>query len=379
MAEGLRIGIAGAGLAGMSLAIALLKQPGFRGRVTVFEPRQAPVHDRHWSYWSGEAHAFDGLPHVDHGAIEVGTADRRVRVDLGRLRYRTLASGDVHAHAVATLDADARAELHWGRGLVSVTADDTSGLRLQLDDGEDAVVDLLFDSRPPPPSAAGFQQGFVGGVLRVERAPSTAVLMDFLDAGERIAFRYAIPLATDRVLMQLTWLLRPGEAMPADAEAQLAQQVQASFGASATWCGREEAVLPMRAFPRGRRAPGWWPIGTAAGWTRAATGYAFLDTQRAVAAIARCCAIANPQQREAALARVRARPALDDRLDAVFLAALQRHPERAGDWFTRLFERVPAAALVAFLAGRAGPLDRLRVAAALPPLPFLRALPAAWR
>jgi len=66
-------------------------------------------------------------------------------------------------------------------------------------------------------------------------------------------------------------------------------------------------------------------------------------------------------------------------LDRVFLSYLARRPDEAPDLFARLFERVPAEALVRFLSESGTIADDLRVMAALPIAPFAReALCAGW-
>ena len=48
-------------------------------------------------------------------------------------------------------------------------------------------------------------------------------------------------------------------------------------------------------------------------------------------------------------------------LDAVFIGFLEEHPQRGGEIFYRLFNRVPSDALVRFLGDRARPSDVIRV------------------
>jgi lycopene beta-cyclase len=111
-------------------------------------------------------------------------------------------------------------------------------------------------------------------------------------------------------------------------------------------------------------APGVIPIGTRAGAPRGSTGYAFLPIQRHSRALADRLARGDPGP-----AAMRGR--LTDWLDRVFLARLVARPDAAPADFGRLFARVPADRLVRFLMETGGPLDHLRVMAALPTGAFL--------
>ena len=71
-----------------------------------------------------------------------------------------------------------------------------------------------------------------------------------------------------------------------------------------------------------------------------------------------------------------AEPRLRGWMDGVFLRALASHPGRSPDFFMGLAESVPAAAFARFMSDQASWRDQLRVMAALPPGPFLRALPS---
>ena len=59
-------------------------------------------------------------------------------------------------------------------------------------------------------------------------------------------------------------------------------------------------------------------------------------------------------------------------LDAVFIGFLEEHPQRGGEIFFRLFNRVPSDALVRFLSDQARPSDVIRVMKALPMGAFIR-------
>jgi lycopene beta-cyclase len=60
------------------------------------------------------------------------------------------------------------------------------------------------------------------------------------------------------------------------------------------------------------------------------------------------------------------------RLDAIFLAYIEQHPQQAPEIFFNLFNRVQPDALVRFLSDIATPADIAAVIRAMPKWPFLK-------
>jgi lycopene beta-cyclase len=399
-AFGPRIAVIGGGLSGLSLALRLRSMPGFRGRLTLYEARAAYADDRRWSFWSLGTHPFDGVPMRRFAHLRVAAGGRSTSFDCDATPYVCLAAGDVYAHAVSTLAGDPRFALGMGVTVRAIEHDpDGARILFEAEDGEDRDgsggdqpqaqrFDLVFDARPPR-TAPEFLQWFVGGEVALDadaRMPEP-VLMDF-DLGDaagskQIVFAYVLPQAEDRVLVQLTWFLPRGAVPPDDAWLRWRRYVE-GLGLDPARLLREECgAIPMEVVrptidPQARVQP----IGAAAGWIRAATGYGFLDTQRAAARLAQALVDAEMSADTGSSARagryayVRARSRIDDAMDAIVLDAMRHAPDAAAGWFLRLFERCSPPRLIRFLSGEATVVDRLAVMAALPPGPFLG---AAWR
>jgi lycopene beta-cyclase len=248
-------------------------------------------------------------------------------------------------------------------------------------DGDgDTRYDRVFDARPPRIEPE-FLQWFVGGEIElpVGAAMPAPGLMDFdldqdnghsNDQVHDIVFAYVLPQRDDTVLVQLTYFLPRGASPPTDAWPRWRRYVVERLRLDPSRLRREECgAIPMHTLRRQVDAASRvQPLGAAAGWIRAATGYGFVDTQRACVRLAEALVHAPHTA-----ARVRPRARIDDAMDAVLLEAMRRHPQHVGRWFLRLFERCPSARLIRFLSGEATMADRLAVMAALPPGPFVGA------
>ncbi len=370
------IAVVGGGLAGLSLALQLQRQPAFRGRLVIYEARDAYADDRRWSFWPVITHPFLTRPLQRYPQLRITASGQTAVFDCADMPYACFASGDLYAEARSLLAGDPRFELRMGATVTAVEAD-TEAATVRSVDG-DARYDRVFDARPPRIEPE-FLQWFVGGEIEVPAGAAMPMpaLMDFdsvrnkADAStDTIVFGYALPQREDTILVQLTYFLPRGTPLPTDAWACWRRYVVERLGLDPARLRREECgAIPMHPLrPSVGTASRMQPLGAAAGWIRAATGYGFIDTQRAAARLAGALVHAPHT-----IAQVRPRARIDDAMDAVLLEAMRQHPQQVGGWFLRLFERCPPAGLIRFLSGEATARDRLAVIAALPPLPFIAA------
>jgi lycopene beta-cyclase len=372
--------IAGAGLAGLSLAVHLAEQGvTARRHVILLEPRAEHVPDRTWSF-------FDVEPHPFAHCVSHRWSRWRVRTPAGehvaasrRHAYQHLPAARFYEDALDRLAASEGVTLLRG---VEVTALTDRGDHVRVrTTGGDLRASLAFDSRPPAFDRAPAQgevrllQHFMGCVVRTEHAafdPTTCTLMDFhARPGEGIHFTYVLPFGTHEALVEDTWFTadrHPRARYQTELERYMAERVTTGpYKILRT----EEGVIPMTTEPlspvRTRRIHA---IGTAGGLAKPSTGYAFTFIQRHSAALARALRrhdVPRPPLPRSAWTRM---------LDRVFLWVLQQRPDDAPDLFLRMFRDAPTDALVRFLSESSGLADDLAVMRALPAPEFTA---AAWR
>ena len=374
MAERADLVILGGGLAGLSLAERLARR-GAGGRVVVVEPRERYVDDRSWAFWtpphsrlaeSATARWTQWRFGVRGGAHVIAAAPGWC--------YALVRSAAFYDAALDAIEGSPNVTLLRGARAGSIDRGD-EGLRVQTSAGT-FLARHVVDTRPPAAArvaASTLQQSFLGREIALDAATDGAVaevMGDMRCDAKGFAFAYVLPLSPRRVLVEITRFAR-GAHGPASLAGDLEALLAARGWASARVCREEHAVLPM-GLPEDTGAAhvaGVVRAGTAAGALRAASGYGFLRIQRWAerctdAIAAGRAPLGHPPE-----------PALRRWMDGVFLRALAAEPERAPEFFLKLAARVPGAALVRFLSDEARPADLLRVIAALPPAPFLRALP----
>lgn len=363
--------IAGAGLSGLSLAVALLDAglPA-ESRIVIVDPRSAlSGADRTWSFFDVVPHAFESAVvhrwsrwRVRHGGAEV------LRSAPG-MAYCSIPGESFYEVALERLAAAGQC-VEFALG-VTVESLEDRGTHVEV--GTSAGVlraRLAMDSRPPSPIPTDdggdvhLLQHFRGRVVRSDEAtfePDTATLMDFdVTQAHGVHFVYVLPFDAHTALVESTFFTE--QLLPADVyEAAIDTWLSGRRpGVAFRTISRESGVIPMTTQPFDA-----WPsprvvrIGTAGGQVKPSTGYAFLAVQRFVNEFAprvvsalRGGGFAEPPA---------VRGPRTTALDTIFLSYLRRHPERGPATFYRLFERVPAAALVRFLSDTGTLADDLTV------------------
>lgn len=380
--------IAGAGCAGLSLAVHLLRAGVTDRRITVLDPRQSFARDRTWCFWRQEPHPFEAAIGHSWSRWAVSSERRRSVAGSSRHPYQCLAADDFYASALEQLERAPNVDLQLG---VRVTAARQEGdrVRIETDRGELRGA-YLFDSRPPP-AAPGLVQRFHGLFVRSAVPvfdPTTVELMDFRFGPppeglppDVIRFFYLLPFSATEALVEATYFCPASkdpapEKTVADSSGLIHDYLARQFGRRGEdrleleVLSEERGAIPMSTALTGAPDPAsrLVPIGLRGGHARASSGYAFLaiqDTARQLAAAV------EAGESPARIAPWRGRARF---LDRVFLSFLEKDPERAAEAFEGLFRRVPAGGLVRFLADRDRPADALRVVSALPKLPLLGAL-----
>ena len=365
--------IAGAGCAGLSLAVQLVLLARRRGqrcpRVVLVEPREQYTRDRTWCYWRFVDHPFAEAVTRRWTRWLVRDEQREVVRGAAGHPYEHVASDVFYAQARRILQHVPEVELRLGCAVQEI-----------VEDGEAVVVEtsagpvragLAFDSRPPAPVSGGAEvdllQHFVGWEVEAPRAvfdPEVPVLMDFAVSQARgMHFFYVLPFAPTRALVEATYI--SPEALPAEIyEADLRGYLERRYGLDAPAVQFvERGAIPMTTRPATpRRSPRIVHLGLRGGLAKGSTGYAFQAIQAHAAGLAR-----ELLDRPGAPPRVPAvRPAAAEAMDRVLLSHLQRSPERGPQIFVDLFERLPAELMCRFLSDEARPLDYPRVMLATP-------------
>jgi len=359
------VAIVGAGLAGLSLAVRLAARRN-PPQILIIDPRTTHERDRTWCTWSVQPHPF--IDCVSHRWPEwtVGSGDAAVVRRSERFPYQRIPA-DALYHKAKTLLAQAPS-VTWALGRSVVGLEETAGqVSITLSDGKNIEARQVYDSRPPEiKTTDGWRQIFSGLEIRCPGArwnPEKVVLMDFQSADKNgVRFFYILPLANDSFLVEDTWLCPAGK-MPVFSEAEILSYASERIGVTG-WeiLHREKGTIPMFAQPTAITSGRITAIGTRGGAVRSSSGYAFTRIQQEAEALA--AAYPNLPRAGGGISFLRM-------MDAIFIQAVDQHPERLPDYMGRLFQKVNPERLIRFMESCPNWLDRLAVMRALPLGPFL--------
>ncbi len=355
--------VLGAGLSGLSLAVALVRA-GLRDQIVVVDQRTEFGRDRTWCTWASPGLPFMELSRHRWHTWEVASAAGTARGSSRSRPYIHISSEDFYAAALAELDAAPQVQLRLGERVTEVGDGwaQTSKERL-----EGTVHDGLAMGSPAlRHTRMDLWQAFLGWEVQTEEPrfdPGVATLMDFrIGQEDGLNFLYVLPFAPDRALVEHTSIARGG---PARHKRQKALREHLGDGYEVLY--EERGRLPMTTAPiPALRSPGTTGIGIAGGAMRPSSGYAFSRVQAHCTALARSIVRGEPFPERAGSRRRAA-------LDATFLHALAKEPEAFPERFRRLVEQVPGTSFARFMTDASTARDDLRVMAALPPGPFARA------
>ncbi len=388
---------AGAGLSGLSMARALAQQPAMADRHMGLIERDDKVrNDRTWCFWA-KPHEVANLAPILHrtwAGIDFFSPTHSERLQVEGYQYYMVRGGDFYRWSKEQLAQHPNIE--WIKA--DIKAIDHQNGRIQTSLGTfeaqwvlnsalvpfQLVPSVAQDSfqqpfttsstTKPPTQHLHLLQHFKGWVVRTEQPsfdPGVVTFMDFRVAQlERdTRFAYVLPLSEHEALVEYT-LFSP-ELLPQAAYAE------ALRGYLAQYCGitefsiveEEFGIIPMSDSPISPLREGrTLHIGTAGGFVKPSSGYAFKRTQQRAQAFAQDWAAhgrPNPALLRSAW-RYRA-------YDSVFLRALADGLVPAHRIFGDFFKNLGGKAVFRFLDEEGTILEDLRAMNAVPMLPFLRA------
>ncbi len=360
--------ILGGGCAGLSLASRL--SHGASLDVLVIEPREFYSDDRTWCFWGTESSRAEN-PLIERAwpMASVSDGDHVVKVDCQERPYCLIRALDFYNHHLDTVSRSKGVTVKLGtragncRKLGSEWETQTSLGTIRSKFVVDTRPNRNLDTEEPL-----LWQCFLGFEVVVQEEtfdPECAQLMNFLPSknGE-IRFVYLLPFSKTRALIEITVVSRCRPSLD-----ELFEMLCPLLPLGAQIVREEKGAIPMgiKKIQQGAKI-GFINAGATAGSTRASTGYAYQRIQKwanlCSASLMAGTGVLGPEDD----------PGWLSFMDQIFLIVLHKEPMLASDIFLRLFQRVPHAGIARFLSDEAKSRDIFSVIAALPKIPFLKAL-----
>lgn len=363
--------LAGAGLAGLSLACHLANSPLRDRSILIVDPDAKEHNDRTWSYWTNGSGPFDdAVAHV-WDRLRFAGSSGEIDVALGAYRYKTIRGGDFYRLARQRLAACPAVEFLRGR---VERIDDGPAVATVVVDGQVLTCDWVFDSRPAAPKDDRYTHlklTFRGWEVETSSPVFDTAAATFLDfrtppRGD-VRFFYVLPFAPNRALVEYT-LFTPARVTRPETEQAIDAYLRSELGVDAyRIVAQEGGCLPVTDQPMPRRLGGRiMAIGIRGGRLKPSTGFAFTRVQADCEAIvASLLAHGHPFD-------VPEDPRLFRLLDSILLRVMVEHPDQIEPAFAALFGRNPAERILRFLDEAAGPSEVLEIIATMPRKVFVR-------
>jgi len=366
--------IAGAGLAGLTMAVEMAARPFFdQFRIVILERDKKAVNDRTWCFW---ATPDEPLPPVISrswpGAQFYGINNFECRLGMHPYTYNMVRSADFYAWAksviqrksnmewveadIASIDHDA-GRVHTGKGVFEGTFVFNSALRDFIDrESEDSRFTRLL-------------QHFKGWIIETDTPafdPDAVTFMDYrIGQGNDTRFVYVLPLSDRKALVEYTVFspeLLPDEVYDSELKDYIGNRLHIqTYNIEET----EFGVIPMTDLPVRNREGRTFHIGTAGGFVKGSSGYAFKRTQRKTVEFLNGWVSSGAP--DASLLRSKWRFRF---YDSVLLRVLKNGLVPGSSFFTMLFSKLPATLVFRFLDEDTTFAGDVRLLSAPPTLPF---------
>ncbi|TNJ43165.1 lycopene cyclase [Tamlana fucoidanivorans] len=280
--------IIGSGLAGFQLALKMASDSFFSDKkIALIDPSKKTKNDKTWSFWEKQPSFWDDLVFKSWQKASIITSKDSITLNLVPYCYKTIKSIDFYSYAKQILNNKKNFIVH------HETVTNTSELEYVkvTTDKNTYTAHHVFDSRIPDTfnintsKHSSIIQHFKGWVIRCNTNVfdnHCMTMMDFrLKDGNQTTFTYVLPFSKNEALIEFTYFTK--ETVEASVyDEYIAQYITNYLNIdSYTIVETEIGQIPMTDYPFEKlNTLRITKIGTAGGWVKGSTGYAFKHTEK---------------------------------------------------------------------------------------------------
>ena len=284
--------ISGAGAAGLSLLMRMIKQPALASKkILVVDKSPKNVNDRTWCFWENKEGLFEPVVHHKWQQVHFFSETFTGPLHLHPYWYKMIRGIDFYNHVLG--EAAKQANVHFVYGNIIAAGNEGNQAFVIVDEnryyGEYVFNSVLFQKPALPKSKFYLLQHFKGFVIETEKDEfdsANATLMDFrISQQHGTTFMYVLPVSATRALVEYTLFtndLLNQEAYSIAIRDYIYHYLQIE---NYRIVEEEFGVIPMTNFSFTKNVGRVMNIGTAGGQTKASSGYTFQFIQKQTAQI----------------------------------------------------------------------------------------------
>lgn len=365
--------IAGAGCAGLSLAVHLVSSGQFNNKkILLVDKENKNRNDRTWCFWETQAGLFEPIIFQQWQQTWFHGMQFSNLLKLSPYTYKLIRGIDFYNYCFELLRKQSNFDIMFAEITQLVSNEQETYIEAG---GEKINADFIFNSiffeKPVLKHNEYYLlQHFKGWVIETEQEvfnSSEATLMDFrIDQSKGTAFAYVMPFSESKALIEYT-LFTNELLKPAEYEEGLRSYID-DFLFKGNYKIREEefGVIPMTNYRFTQRQHNIINIGTAGGQTKASSGYTFQFIQKHSASLVRELIRSGKPFTRPGSNRFHF-------YDSVLLGILHHRNHLGRNIFTDLFRKNKPTRVLKFLDNETSFPDELKIISSLPKLLFLRA------
>jgi len=362
--------IAGAGCAGLSLAMHLVRNDALKYKsILLIDKDPKKSNDRTWCFWEKEPGLFEPVVYRQWEKLHFASRSYSDLLSFAPYRYKMIRGIDFYEHCRNQLRRFSN--VHFlEEEVLSIDRSGSVHTTSRNITAQYVFNSILFQKPELKPNEYWLLQHFKGWRIRTEVPvfdEHRATLMDFrIDQSPGTAFCYVLPSSSTEALVEYTLflekLLTP-EAYNEGLKQYISQQLKIE---KYTVEEEEFGIIPMTNYRFDRGAGSIVSIGTAGGQTKASSGYTFRNIQKHSSNIVEALAAGKDPHVPADAGRFLF-------YDSVLLRILRERKLEGDAIFSQLFRRNPTPKVLAFLDNETTLLDELSIISTLPTIPFSKA------
>ncbi len=372
--------ITGAGCAGISLLLRIMKEPPLRNKtVLILDSKMKDNNDHTWCYWEEGYGFLEHLVHYRWQQLNFYADKTKQPLDISPYSYKMIRSLDFYDYAKnLTLK---RTKVTWKKATVTEISN-LNDCAYVMADGNKHTAQYVFNSILLNEDKYSFHedncykllQHFKGWTIETKQPifnPDEATFMDFRVGQEKgAAFVYLLPTSDTKALVEYTFFNE--ELLDRSSYNLLLKNYLEKYWKlqvdDYTILETEIGIIPMTNHQFRSHQDSIINIGTAGGWTKASSGFTFQFIQKNTASIV----AALVEEKHPVTGKGFSKRKFN-LYDATLLNVLVNKKMEARDIFHKLFSKQKPQTILRFLDNETNLWEDLKILASVPASIFLPA------